>query len=231
MPQPSCALCGRTEPAVSIVPAASIRPGIAARLDRLHPGWRTGGFVCADDLARVRAHRLADLLRRTRGAAPDAPLPASDHAVVESLAEGSVIAQDVAGRADAAETVGERAADRLASFGGSWTFILLFAGVIAVWMAVNASALLFRPFDPYPFILLNLVLSCVASMQAPVIMMSQRRQDERDRAQAENDYRVNLKAELEIRELRERIDHIAVQQAEGFATLRKALDARAPDRG
>jgi uncharacterized membrane protein len=109
-------------------------------------------------------------------------------------------------------TVGERLADRLASFGGSWTFIGLFGVLIAIWIVMNSLVLLWKPADPYPYILLNLILSCLASLQAPVIMMSQNRHEARDRVRAESDYQINLKAELEIRHLHEKVDHLLLQQ-------------------
>lgn len=109
-------------------------------------------------------------------------------------------------------TLGERIADRVASFGGSWRFIASFALLIACWIALNASALLAPAFDPYPFILLNLILSCLAAVQAPIIMMSQNRMEERDRLRAENDYQINLKADLEIRHLHEKLDVLLKHQ-------------------
>jgi uncharacterized membrane protein len=99
-------------------------------------------------------------------------------------------------------------ADGVASFGGSWRFIIIFASILVIWIALNSFLLLKRPFDPYPFILLNLVLSCLAAIQAPVIMMSQNRQESKDRLRSQHDYRVNLKAELEIRQLHDKIDHL-----------------------
>jgi uncharacterized membrane protein len=109
-------------------------------------------------------------------------------------------------------TFGERLSDRIASFGGSWRFIILFGAVLLVWIALNAVFLVNRGFDPYPFILLNLILSCLAAIQAPIIMMSQNRAEARDRLRAENDYKINLKAELEIRHLHEKIDHLLRRQ-------------------
>jgi uncharacterized membrane protein len=102
--------------------------------------------------------------------------------------------------------------DKIAEFGGSWKFIITFGGVIVVWVVLNAVLLLDRGFDPYPFILLNLILSCLAALQAPVIMMSQNRAEARDRLRGENDYKVNLKAELEIRHLHEKMDHLLRRQ-------------------
>lgn len=98
-------------------------------------------------------------------------------------------------------TIGQKVADKVASFGGSWTFIISFGLILIVWIIINSVVLITRPFDPYPFILLNLVLSCLAALQAPVIMMSQNRQEEKDRMRAQHDYLINLKAELEIRNL------------------------------
>ena len=109
-------------------------------------------------------------------------------------------------------TFGQRLADRIAAIGGSWSFIIGFLIFIAFWMGMNSYFLIKDSFDPYPFILLNLVLSTLAAIQAPVIIMSQRRQETRDRLRAENDFRVNLKAELEIRQLHEKIDHILLSQ-------------------
>jgi uncharacterized membrane protein len=100
----------------------------------------------------------------------------------------------------------------VASFGGSWTFIVVFALVLAAWISINGAALLARPFDPYPFILLNLILSCLAAIQAPIIMMSQNRMEAKDRLRSENDYQVNLKAELEIRHLNEKLDVLLKHQ-------------------
>lgn len=103
-------------------------------------------------------------------------------------------------------------ADHVATFGGSWTFITIFFAVLVGWMALNVVVLVRKPFDPYPFILLNLVLSCLAAIQAPIIMMSQNRREVKDRLRAEHDYQVNLKAELEVRLLHEKLDHLIVHQ-------------------
>ena len=117
--------------------------------------------------------------------------------------------------------LGEKLSDHLASFGGSWTFIIIFFVVLIVWMAFNAVIIEQERFDPYPYILLNLVLSCLAAIQAPIIMMSQKRQEAKDRLRSENDFRVNLKAELEIRHLHEKIDHILTRQWERLAEIQQ----------
>src|SRR5436190_5613838 len=109
-------------------------------------------------------------------------------------------------------TVGQKISDKVARFGGSWRFIILFSIVLALWITFNVLALQHWRFDPFPFILLNLILSCIAALQAPVIMMSQNRQEQKDRLRAKHDYQVNLKAELEIRLLHEKIDHLILHQ-------------------
>ena len=122
-------------------------------------------------------------------------------------------------------TLGQRAADAIARFAGSWAFIFSFAGVLILWMAVNA-ILATKAFDPYPFILLNLVLSCVAAIQAPLIMMSQNRQEEKDRNRAENDYKVNLKTEIMIEDLYDKVNSILAKQSqiEKLLTEKKTKD-------
>jgi len=113
----------------------------------------------------------------------------------------------------------ERLADKIAAFGGSWTFIIIFVAVLLVWMAVNVFLLSNKGFDPYPFILLNLCLSCIAALQAPVIMMSQNRQAETDRERNEYDFKVNLKAETEVRLLHKKLDHLLIHQHKNTAEL------------
>jgi uncharacterized membrane protein len=132
--------------------------------------------------------------------------------VVNSLKEQELLSQNVNMEFDSRLTLGQRLADKVADFGGSWGFIASFAGVLALWIVVNSSLLLRRPFAPYPFILLNLVLGAITAMQAPVIMMSQNRQEAKDRVRSEHDYRVNLKAELEIRSLHEKMDQLLKHQ-------------------
>ena len=118
-------------------------------------------------------------------------------------------------------TLGQRAADAIAKFAGSWAFIFSFTGGLVLWMVVNA-LLAARAFDPYPFILLNLVLSCIAAIQAPLIMMSQNRQEEKDRRRAENDYKVNLKTEIMIEDLYDKVNAILAKQS----ALEKRLNAQ-----
>jgi uncharacterized membrane protein len=135
-------------------------------------------------------------------------LSAAERKVIEDVLARVKVGRDVDHDVTVERTFGQRAADAIATFGGSWTFIGLFVAVLIVWVLLNVVILRrpYQPFDPYPFIFLNLLLSMVAALQAPVIMMSQNRQASRDREAAANDYAVNLKAELEIRKLQEKMD-------------------------
>ena len=134
----------------------------------------------------------------------------TDEEVLDLLADSKVSVRPESGKEK--YTLGQRAADSIAKFAGSWAFIFSFSGVLILWMVVNV-LLAAGAFDPYPFILLNLVLSCVAAIQAPLIMMSQNRQEEKDRRRAENDYKVNLKTEIMIEDLYDKVNAILAKQS------------------
>jgi len=131
---------------------------------------------------------------------------------LKAIEENEILSQSVTPNFTEGETFGERVSDKIAAFGGSWTFIIAFFSFILIWILINIVLIISKPFDPYPFILLNLILSCLAAIQAPIIMMSQNRQEMKDRLRSEHDYKINLKAELEIRLLNEKIDHLIVHQ-------------------
>lgn len=215
-PTRTCHVCGKSFPNSGARAWAVIRPGVSRVIEASHPGWAEGQFICLDDLADARRAYVEALLEEERG-----ELGELEHQVLEALTEHQLVSRNVDESAERRLTPGDRIADRVASFGGSWTFILGFLVVLVVWMGINVAHVFRQPFDPYPFILLNLVLSTIAALQAPVIMMSQRRQEEKDRLRAENDYRVNLKAELEIRQLHEKIDYQLAHQWEKLAELQK----------
>src|SRR5881275_1220417 len=172
-----------------------------------YPKWDGRGFVCFDDIGDCRRDYVKEVLQEELG-----ELSALDQEVVESLREHEIITSNISKQFETKLTFGERLSDRIASFGGSWRFISLFGAVLFGWIILNGILLMNRGFDPYPFILLNLILSCLAAIQAPIIMMSQNRAEARDRLRAENDYKVNLKAELEIRHLHEKLDHLLSRQ-------------------
>lgn len=148
----------------------------------------------------------------------------SDEEVLRLLSDSKISVNP--SRETAKYTLGQRAADAIAKFAGSWAFIFSFTAILALWMVIN-TLLAKSAFDPYPYILLNLVLSCVAAIQAPLIMMSQNRQEEKDRHRAENDYRVNLKTEILIEDLYDKVTTILAKQAD----LEKQLQAQNPEAG
>jgi uncharacterized membrane protein len=132
--------------------------------------------------------------------------------VTDSVKEEELLIQEIAQKTKEQLTFAQRIADKVARFGGSWRFIIIFGIVLVAWIVINELLPASRKYDPYPFILLNLILSCVAAMQAPVSMMSQNRQEDKDRKQAENDYMINLKSEIEIRTLHQKMDLLMQEQ-------------------
>jgi len=180
---------------------------IKAVLKKQYSDWNGSGFVFNEIINKARTEYITGLIAAERG-----ELDKLDKEVVASIANADLMSRDVYLEKPEPITFGERLADKVAAFGGSWRFIILFGVVIFFWIVINVLLLIDRSFDPYPFILLNLVLSCLAALQAPVIMMSQNRQEAKDRIRSKKDYKINLKAELEIRLLNEKIDHMLMHQ-------------------
>jgi uncharacterized membrane protein len=202
-----CQICKKPKSPDEGMLAELIRPSLLEFIKTRMPGWDGEGFICLDDLGEFRKDYVKEVLQEEIG-----ELSALDNEVIESLQQHEILSNDISKQFEKQLTFGERLSDRIASFGGSWRFIILFGVVLVLWIILNAALLLNRGFDPYPFILLNLILSCLAAMQAPIIMMSQNRAEVRDRLRSENDYKINLKAELEIRHLHEKIDHLLRRQ-------------------
>ncbi|OGP99529.1 MAG: hypothetical protein A2Z40_05310 [Deltaproteobacteria bacterium RBG_19FT_COMBO_60_16] len=202
-----CQICKKEKRMGEVVPAELVRDSIIQTIRKSHPDWSASGYICIPDLNRFRAEHVRKVLETEKGEVAELELQ-----VINSLKEQEFFAHNMNVEYDTRRTFGERLADRIAEFGGSWGFILLFGAILIMWIAINSIALLLKPFDPYPYILLNLVLSCLAAIQAPVIMMSQNRQEGRDRLRSEHDYQINLKAELEIRNLHEKMDHLLLRQ-------------------
>jgi uncharacterized membrane protein len=187
--------------------AELVRPSLLEFIKKKVPDVDSRAFICFEDLGEFRKDYVKEVLEDEIG-----ELSALDNEVIQSLEQHEILSADISKQFETKLTFGERLSDRIASFGGSWRFISLFGAVLFGWIILNAVFLLNRGFDPYPFILLNLILSCLAAIQAPIIMMSQNRAEARDRLRAENDYKVNLKAELEIRHLHEKLDHLLSRQ-------------------
>lgn len=203
----SCIVCGPGKRHGALVPLSSVRAPILDLIRADHPGLSSEGRICRDHLNGYR-----DLYVRRAIEADKGQLDELEKDVVRSIEANDILAANTDEIFEGTRTLGERLADVIADFGGSWGFISFFGAVLFVWIALNVAGLFAVPFDPYPFILLNLVLSCLAAIQAPLIMMSQKRQESRDRIRAQNDYKINLKAELEIRHLHEKLDHLLIHQ-------------------
>src|SRR5438067_11972775 len=202
-----CQICKKTKPPDSGMIAELIRPSLLAFIKKKVPDVDSKAFICFEDLGEFRKDYVKEVLEDESG-----QLSALDQEVIESLHQHEILSSDLEKQFEKKLTFGERLSDRIAEFGGSWKFLITFGAVIFVWIGANVVLFATRAFDPYPFILLNLILSCLAAVQAPVIMMSQNRAETRDRLRAENDYKINLKAELEIRHLHEKIDHLRRRQ-------------------
>src|SRR5213592_4782946 len=202
-----CQICKKHKSPHGGMVAELIRPSLLEFIKKEKPDLDSKAFICFDDLGEFRKDYIKEVLEDEIG-----ELSALDQEVIESLEQHEILSSDISKQFEKKLTFGERLSDHIASFGGSWRFISLFGAVLFGWIILNAILLLNRGFDPYPFILLNLILSCLAAIQAPIIMMSQNRAEARDRLRAENDYKVNLKAELEIRHLHEKIDHLLRRQ-------------------
>ena len=198
-----CPICNLSKPTGEGRHAELVHGPVGELIRKQHPDWDSTHVICNSCLHRFRSEYVEDALEAQRG-----ELTEIEKAVVDSLKEQELLSRNINPEFERELTVGQRLADRVAAFGGSWRFIMLFGAILLVWILINSIMLLQRPFDPYPFILLNLVLSCIAAMQAPIIMMSQNRQESKDRLRAEHDYQVNLKAEIEIRQLHIKLDQL-----------------------
>ncbi|MEG0849979.1 DUF1003 domain-containing protein [Flavobacterium plurextorum] len=193
----------------------SIHDPILGLIIKDHPSFCDDDCIAVEELNEYRQRYISNYLSTEIGALSDL-----EKNVISSLKEDKSIVSTVE---DETETrnFGQKIADQVADFGGSWTFIISFLAFIVIWIGSNVYILVNKGFDPYPFILLNLILSCIAALQAPVIMMSQNRQEEKDRNRAKKDYMINLKSELEIRMIHDKIDHLIMHQQQELIEIQK----------
>jgi len=209
-----CQICDRPDGKVELVAAGLVRSVVADLIKKSFASWNSDGFICLADLNRYRNEYVRSLIKQEKG-----ELSELEKEVLESITRHEILSTQVDEIYDSSLTFGQRFSDRMARFGGSWQFIIIFAGILFGWVIVNTTALLIKPFDPFPYIFLNLLLSCLAAIQAPIIMMSQNRQEAKDRLRVMHDYQVNLKAELEIRQLHQKLDHLLSNQWERLAEI------------
>jgi len=211
-----CGICGKTFSLRDLVPGTALRDVVAQQILHDYPDWSQEKFICRPDLNRYRGEYVHSLLESEKG-----ELTSLENEVLTSLRNHETLSKNVDSEFEGEWTLGERLADRIATFGGSWIFLILFGLFLLVWISINSFILYAHPPDPYPYILLNLILSCLAAIQAPIIMMSQNRKEAKDRLRSEHDYQVNLKAELEIRHLHEKLDHLLSHQWERLAQIQE----------
>ncbi len=208
-----CSVTGRMTREMDLMPVSALRPSLADFLYKEYPQLSEDSLVSNEAVNEARVDYVRGMLETQYG-----ELTQLEEEVVESMQRHELLAANLHEEEEEEKEkipIGDRIADKVASFGGSWKFIISFGVVLLVWIVLNSLILRGRAvFDPHPFILLNLILSCIAALQAPVIMMSQNRLEARDRQHAENDYQINLKAELEIRHLHEKVDYLLKQNSQ-----------------
>lgn len=202
-----CSICHKSLASSQLVSAETITGPISEFIKNKNPKWSPESPICLNCLSLLRSEYVAKVLEDEKG-----EISTLDQEVIRSLKDQEILSENINKEFDEKFTFGQRAADKVADFGGSWVFIGIFAFVLVTWIIINSLAIISKPFDPFPYILLNLCLSCLAAIQAPIIMMSQNRQESKDRLRSEHDYRINLKAELEIRHLHEKIDLLLKHQ-------------------
>ena len=208
-------LSGKEFPVSEKVSANIIRESVFNLILEENPEFTRNMFLSINELNGYREKYIENYLRKQVG-----ELSASENAVLDSLKDKTTISDKLDDEVQVL-TFGQRIADKVASFGGSWTFIISFGVFLAAWICLNVVWLANSAFDPFPFILLNLILSTIAALQAPVIMMSQNRQEEKDRDRSKKDYMVNLKSEMEVRMLHEKIDHLIINQQQEVLEIHK----------
>lgn len=194
----------------------TIRQSLLELIQKDKPEFNPDNYLSISELNDYREKYITDFLVKEVGELTDL-----DKTVLNSLTDETTLTDKISGEDQQGLTTGQRIADKVASFGGSWTFIISFGVFLFVWILLNVFWLANKGFDPYPFILLNLILSSLAAIQAPVIMMSQNRQEEKDRERGKKDYMINLKSELEIRILHEKLDHLIIKQQQELYEIHK----------
>ena len=212
-PNARCSITKKLLPREQLVSIEQIRPKIARLIQHAHPSLQPTDLISLSEVNRHRLDYVQQVLEAELG-----QISVLESELLDSLREHELSVTNVNQEFDRKLTWGEHFADRIAAFGGSWTFIGLFGLFLMAWVGIN-TIMWRKPLDPYPFILLNLFLSCIAAIQAPIILMSQNRLEAKDRLRADEEYKVNMKAELEIRLLHEKIDHLLKDQAQRLFEL------------
>lgn len=206
----------KTYNVTELVKGSTVREPLFKLILEEHPDFTDDSNISISELNKYREKYISKYLFNENKI-----LTKLETQVLETINNSESISSKLQESQEVETSFGAKIADKVAAFGGSWTFIIIFISFILVWITFNVVWLANKGFDPYPFILLNLILSCIAAIQAPVIMMSQNRQEEKDRDRAQNDYMVNLKSELEIRTLHEKMDHLMINQQQELIEIQK----------
>lgn len=214
--QVRCALTGRMISTQKAVQVATLEQGFRDYVRKQYTQLTDEDHICLKEVGALQSSYLRALLTDDLIQLNDLEME-----IDTTVATNPLLSIDIEEDDSQELTTGERVADKVASFGGSWPFIIIFFSFLIIWMSINAFVLHERGFDPYPFILLNLILSCLAAIQAPIIMMSQNRQAHKDRQQSEHDYKINMKAELEIKLLHKKLDHVLTYQNRRLLELQR----------
>ena len=207
MDKKKCDICKKLFSESELISGHGIDHGIEKNIQKDFPDWDDYKQICKNDFHVYQTKYISSIIDEETGRVKEL-----NDAVLHSITDNETIAENVNQSIKEKMKMGDAISDKVASFGGSWKFIIFFFVVLFLWIIINSIVLLQKPFDPYPFILMNLILSCIAAIQAPIIMMSQNRQEKKDRLRSENDYKVNLKSEIEIRTLHEKVDHLLLDQ-------------------
>ncbi|MBN1222562.1 MAG: DUF1003 domain-containing protein [Candidatus Aminicenantes bacterium] len=211
-----CEVCQQPKKMSDLFPLEMVHDSVLKIIQEEHPDIQRTGHICSNDLNAYRIEFIKRVLEEEKG-----ELSVIEEEVIRSIKDHDTVAKDINAEYEQSITFGEKISDKLASFGGSWKFIISFFVVLLFWIVLNSVVILTKIFDPYPFILLNLVLSCLAAIQAPIILMSQNRQDSKDRIRSDYDYRVNLKAELEIRHLHQKLDYFLKKEWQALLEIQQ----------
>jgi uncharacterized membrane protein len=188
-----CAITGKVIKINAAYRVADIGDNLFRYILEKHPHLTKEMFIEIDELNKLRKEYIEEIIKSEIG-----ELDYIDKEVLKAFSTNKLLSENIEDTIDEEYTISQKLADHIAEFGGSWTFIISFFLFIFIWILINLFVFMNKGYDPYPFILLNLILSCLASIQAPIIMMSQNRKEEKDRKRSEYDYKVNLKAELEF---------------------------------
>lgn len=212
----TCFISKKSIPENHAIKGSIIRDTVFTYILDSYPDFTKEDYISKTEFEKIRRSYLLHLI-----AVETNDISLVQQQVISAITGNKILSENIEPIIEGQLTFGQRAADKIAEFGGSWKFIITFFSVLVTWIIINVWFLSRSPFDPYPFILLNLILSCLAAIQAPIIMMSQNRVEQKDRLRSENDFKVNLKAELEIKLLHEKIDHLTFTQTKNLLELQQ----------